>query len=92
MLSISPSELTSPHSFSLGNLGHVPLEWFAGLSGGCEAINAVIVEGADAIFKGPMENAMSAYGLEFNDVMIIPNAAPDYSAEVARQRLASIAW
>ena len=31
-----------------------------------------------------MENAMSAYGLEFNDVMIIPNAAPDYSAEVAQ--------
>ena len=82
---ISPSELTSPHSFNIGNQPMYAVGMVRqAVEDGCEAINAVIVEGADAIFQGPMENAMSAYGREFNDVMIIPNAAPDYSAEVAQ--------
>ncbi len=82
---ISPSELTSPHSFNIGNQPMYAVGMVRqAVEDGCEAINAVIVEGADAIFQGPMENAMAAYGREFNDVMIIPNAAPDYSAEVAQ--------
>lgn len=82
---ISPSELTSPHSFNIGNQPMYAVGMVRqAVEDGCEAINAVIVEGADAIFKGPMENAMAAYGREFNDVMIIPNVAPDYSAEVAQ--------
>ena len=82
---ISPSELTSPHSFNIGNQPMYAVgEVKRAVEDGCEAINAVIVEGADAIFRGPMENAMTAYGREFGDVIITPTIAQDYSAEVAR--------
>ncbi|MGA1568823.1 MAG: ABC transporter substrate-binding protein [Ilumatobacteraceae bacterium] len=82
---ISPSELTSPHSFNIGNQPMYAVgEVKRAVEDGCEAINAVIVEGADAIFRGPMENAMTAYGKEFGDVIITPTIAQDYSAEVAR--------
>ena len=50
---------------------------------GCEAINAVIVEGADAIFQGPMETPCLHTDVS-STTCIIPNAAPDYSAEVAQ--------
>lgn len=82
---ISPSELTSPHSFNIGNQPMYAVgEVKRAVEDGCEAINAVIAEGADAIFRGPMENAMTAYGKEFGDVIITPTIAQDYSAEVAR--------
>ncbi|MBL6630391.1 MAG: ABC transporter substrate-binding protein [Ilumatobacteraceae bacterium] len=82
---ISPSELTSPHSFNIGNQPMYAVgEVKRAVEDGCEAITAVIAEGADAIFRGPMENAMTAYGKEFGDVIITPTIAQDYSAEVAR--------
>jgi ABC-type branched-subunit amino acid transport system substrate-binding protein len=82
---ISPSELTSKHSFPIGNQPMYAVgEVKKAVEDGCESINAVIVEGADAIFRGPMENAMAAYGREFGDVIITPTIAQDYSAEVAR--------
>jgi ABC-type branched-subunit amino acid transport system substrate-binding protein len=82
---ISPSELTSKHSFNIGNQPMYAVgEVKKAVEDGCESINAVIVEGADAIFRPPMENAMTAYGRTFNDVIITPTIAQDYSAEVAR--------
>ena len=82
---ISPSELTSPHSFPIGNQPMYAVgEVKKAVEDGCESINAVIAEGADAIFRSPMENAMAAYGREFGDVIIPPTIAQDYSAEVAR--------
>lgn len=82
---ISPSELTSKHSFPIGNQPMYSVgEVKRAVEDGCENINAVIAEGADAIFRTPMENAMAAYGREFNDVIITPTIAQDYSAEVAR--------
>ena len=82
---ISPSELTSAHSFPIGNQPMYSVgEVKRAVEDGCENINAVIAEGADAIFRTPMENAMKAYGREFNDVIITPTIAQDYSAEVAR--------
>lgn len=81
---ITPSELTSPYSFNIGNqpmyaVGAVQ----RAVEDGCENINAVIIDGAQ-IFIPPMENAMSAYGREFGDVIILPPTAQDYSAEVAQ--------
>ena len=82
---ISPSELTSPYSFNIGNQPMYAVgEVKRAVEDGCEAINAVIVEGADAIFRPPMENAIAAYGMEFGDVIITPTIAQDYSAEIAR--------
>jgi len=82
---ITPSELSSPYSFNLGNQ---PMYAVGAVKraneDGCENINAVIAEGADAIFQGPMENAMAAYGKEFGTIVIAPAVAQDYSAEVAR--------
>jgi len=43
----------------------------------------VIIDGAQ-IFVEPMNNAMSAYGMKFGDVIILPPTAQDYSAEVAQ--------
>lgn len=81
---ISPSELTDPHSFNIGNQPMYAVgEVKRAVEDGCENINAVIAEGADAIFRPPMENAMKAYGRTFGDVVIAPTIAQDYSAEVA---------
>ena len=82
---ITPSELTDPHSFPIGNqpmyaVGAVK----RAVDDGCENINAVIIEGADQIFLPPMENAMTALGQSFGDVIILPATAQDYSAEVAQ--------
>jgi ABC-type branched-subunit amino acid transport system substrate-binding protein len=81
---ITPSELTSPYSFPIGNqpmyaVGAVK----KAVEDGCTSINAVIIDGAQ-IFIPPMENAMSALGQEFGDVVILPPTAQDYSAEVAQ--------
>jgi branched-chain amino acid transport system substrate-binding protein len=82
---ISPSELSDPHSFPIGNQPMYSVgEVKRAVEDGCENINAVIAEGADAIFRGPMENAMTAYGRTFGDVIITPTIAQDYSAEVAQ--------
>lgn len=81
---ITPSELTSPYSFNIGNqpmyaVGAVK----KAVDDGCESINAVIIEGAE-IFIPPMENAMANLGKEFGEVIILPATAQDYSAEVAQ--------
>ena len=82
---ISPSELTDPHSFNIGNQPMYAVgEVKRAVEDGCENINAVIAEGADAIFRTPMENAMKAYGMTFGDVIITPTISQDYSAEVAQ--------
>ena len=81
---ITPSELTDPHSFNIGNqpmyaVGAVK----KAVDDGCKNINAVIIDGAQ-IFIPPMENAMASLGKEFGDVIILPPTAQDYSAEVAQ--------
>jgi branched-chain amino acid transport system substrate-binding protein len=81
---ITPSELTSPYSFNIGNqpmyaVGAVK----KAVADGCKNINAVIIDGAQ-IFIEPMKNAMSALGKTFGDVIILPPTAQDYSAEVAQ--------
>ncbi len=81
---ITPSELTSPYSFNIGNqpmyaVGAVK----KAVEDGCENINAVIIEGAQ-IFIPPMENAMANLDKTFGEVIILPPTAQDYSAEVAQ--------
>lgn len=81
---ITPSELTSPYSFNIGNqpmyaVGAVK----RAVDDGCANINAVIIDGAQ-IFIPPMENAIAALGKSFGEVVILPPTAQDYSAEVAR--------
>ena len=81
---ITPSELTSPHSFPIGNqpmyaVGAVK----RAVEDGCENINAVIIDGAQ-IFIPPMENAITALGMSFGETIILPPTAQDYSAEVAQ--------
>ena len=81
---ITPSELTSPYSFPIGNqpmyaVGAVK----KAVDDGCTSINAVIIDGAQ-IFIPPMENAIAALGQSFGDVIILPPTAQDYSAEVAQ--------
>jgi ABC-type branched-subunit amino acid transport system substrate-binding protein len=81
---ITPSELTSPYSFNIGNqpmyaVGAVK----KAVDDGCESINAVIIDGAQ-IFVPPMENAIAALGKSFGEVIILPPTAQDYSAEVAQ--------
>jgi len=81
---ITPSELTSPYSFNIGNQPMYAVGAVGrAVEDGCENVNAVIIDGAQ-IFITPMENAMSAYGREFGDVIILPPTAQDYSAEVAQ--------
>jgi len=81
---ITPSELTSPHSFPIGNqpmyaVGAVK----KAIEDGCTSINAVIIDGAE-IFVPPMENAIAALGQSFGEIIILPPTAQDYSAEVAQ--------
>jgi ABC-type branched-subunit amino acid transport system substrate-binding protein len=81
---ITPSELTSPYSFNIGNqpmyaVGAVK----KAIDDGCENINAVIIDGAQ-IFIPPMENAMANLGKTFGEVITLPPTAQDYSAEVAQ--------
>ena len=81
---ITPSELTSPHSFPIGNqpmyaVGAVK----RAVDDGCQSINAVIIDGAQ-IFITPMENAITALGSSFGEIVILPPTAQDYSAEVAQ--------
>ncbi len=81
---ITPSELTSKHSFPIGNqpmyaVGAVK----RAVDDGCANINAVIIDGAQ-IFLPPMENAMKALGKTFGATVILPPTAQDYSSEVAQ--------
>jgi len=81
---VTPSELTSPYSFPIGNqpmyaVGAVK----RAVEDGCENINAVIIEGAE-IFITPMENAIGALGQSFGEIISLPATAQDYSAEVAQ--------
>ncbi len=81
---ITPSELTSKHSFPIGNqpmyaVGAVK----RAVDDSCQNINAVIIDGAQ-IFIPPMENAMAALGKSFGETVILPPTAQDYSSEVAQ--------
>lgn len=81
---ITPSELTSPYSFNIGNqpmyaVGAVK----RAVEDGCENINTVIIDGGQ-IFIPPMENAIQALGKSFGEIVILPPTAQDYSAEVAQ--------
>jgi branched-chain amino acid transport system substrate-binding protein len=81
---ITPSELTDPHSFNIGNqpmyaVGAVK----KAVDDGCQNINAVIIDGAQ-IFIPPMENAMANLGKSFGAVVILNPTAPEtYSGLVA---------
>ncbi len=81
---ITPAELTSKHSFNIGNqpmyaVGAVK----RAIDDGCQNINAVIIDGAQ-IFLPPMENAIKALGKKFGKTVILPPTAQDYSSEVAQ--------
>jgi branched-chain amino acid transport system substrate-binding protein len=81
---ITPSELTDPHSFPVGNqpmyaVGAVK----RAVADGCKNINAVIIDGAQ-VFVPPMENAIKALGKSFGTTVILPPTAKDYSSEVAQ--------
>jgi len=81
---ITPSELTSPDSFPVGNqpmyaVGAVK----KAVEDGCKKINAVIIDGAQ-VFIPPMENAIKALGMSFGTEVILPPTSQDYSAEVAQ--------
>jgi ABC-type branched-subunit amino acid transport system substrate-binding protein len=80
---IAPTELTSDISFPMGSQ---PL-YAAGLvkravEDGCEHINGVIIEGAEA-FEPLMENAAKAMGTKIQKFVALPPTAQDYSAQVA---------
>ena len=81
---ITPSELTSPHSFPIGNQ---PMYAVGALKravdDSCQSINTVIIDGAQ-IFIPPMENAAAALGTSLGEIIILPPTAQDYSAEVAQ--------
>lgn len=81
---IAPSELTSKHSFPIGNqpmygVGMVK----RAVEDMCKKINAVVIDGAQ-IFLPPMENAIKALGQSFDKVVIVPPTSQDVSAEVAQ--------
>jgi len=81
---ITPSELTSPHSFPIGNQPMYAVGAVSrAIDDGCTSINAVIIDGAQ-IFVPPMENAIEALGQSFGETVILPPTAQDYSAEVAQ--------
>ena len=81
---ITPSELTSKHSFNIGNQPMYAVGAIKkAVDDGCSNINAVIIEGAE-IFLPPMENAIGALGMSFGEIISLPATAQDYSAEVAQ--------
>lgn len=81
---ITPSELTSPHSFPIGNQPMYAVGAIKrAVDDGCTSINVVLIDGAQ-IFLPPMENAIAALGQSFGDVVILPPTAQDYSSEVAQ--------
>jgi ABC-type branched-subunit amino acid transport system substrate-binding protein len=80
---IAPTELTSKISFPMGNqpLYAVGLVSKA-VADGCENINGVIIEGAEA-FIPLMENAAKSEGVKINKFITLPATAQDYSPQVA---------
>lgn len=80
---LAPSELVSPIAFPMGNqpLYGVGLVKKA-VEDGCEAINGVIIEGAEA-FEPLMENAAKAEGTKINQFVTLPATAQDYAPQVA---------
>jgi ABC-type branched-subunit amino acid transport system substrate-binding protein len=80
----SAAELESPMSFPTGSQPAYGAAAVAkGFEEGCESMNAVIVEGAEAVFQPGMENAAKAYGKKIGKFITIPAAAKDESAVVA---------
>lgn len=80
----SAAELTSPASFMTGSQPAYGAAVVAkGFEEGCEAYNAVIVEGAEALFEPVMENAAKAYGKKIGKFITIPAEAKDESPVVA---------
>jgi ABC-type branched-subunit amino acid transport system substrate-binding protein len=80
----SAAELESPISFPTGSQPAYGAAAVAkAFEEGCESMNAVIVEGAEAVFQPVMENAAKAYGKKIGKFVTIPAAAKDESAVVA---------
>jgi ABC-type branched-subunit amino acid transport system substrate-binding protein len=80
---ISAAELTTESVFPMGNQ---PL-YGAGLvkravDDGCERINGVIIEGAEA-FKPLLDNTAKSLNTKINKYVTLPATARDYSAQVA---------
>ena len=81
----TPQELTNPVSFPVGS----SLMYAVGFvqrahEDGCKMIKAVVIDGAQPYIE-PMENAMKAYGMEFEEPpIILPQTSQDNSPYVAR--------
>lgn len=81
---ITPSELSSPYSFNIGNQPMYAVGMVKrAVEDGCTSINAIIIDGAQ-VFIPPMENAIKALGMSFGNIIILPPTAQDYSSEVAQ--------
>jgi branched-chain amino acid transport system substrate-binding protein len=50
---------------------------------GCKKVNAIVVEGAGAVFDPIIKNAAKAYGQSIGRLVNLPAAAKDYSPQVA---------
>ncbi len=80
----SAAELSSKVSFPTGSQPAYGAAAVAkAYEEGCEHLNAVIVEGAEAVFEPGMKNAAKAYGQTIGKFITIPAAAKDESAVVA---------
>jgi ABC-type branched-subunit amino acid transport system substrate-binding protein len=81
--SIAAAELTTESVFPMGNqpLYGVGLVKRA-VEDGCQNINGVIIEGAEA-FKPLLDNAAKALNTKIGKYVTLPGTAKDYSAEVA---------
>lgn len=81
--SLSAAELTTESVYPMGNqpLYGVGLVKRA-VDDGCESINGVIIEGAEA-FKPLLDNAAKQLNTKINKYVTLPATAKDYSAEVA---------
>jgi ABC-type branched-subunit amino acid transport system substrate-binding protein len=81
--SISAAELTTESVFPMGNqpLYGVGLVKRA-VDDGCENINGVIIEGAEA-FQPLLDNAAKGLNTKIGKYVTLPATAKDYSAEVA---------
>ncbi|MBI5104868.1 MAG: ABC transporter substrate-binding protein [Solirubrobacterales bacterium] len=79
----SASELTSKVSFGFGNTLYGAGAVARAYDDGCQNVNAVIVQGAEGVFRPVMENAAKAYGKKINKFITLPTTAKDYSPQVA---------
>jgi branched-chain amino acid transport system substrate-binding protein len=80
----SAPELTSKISFPTGSQPAYGAAAVAkAYEEGCKHVNAVIVEGAQAVFEPVMKNAAKAYGQTIGKFINLPTTVKDYSPQVA---------